>query len=186
MTAAARLRRSYFDCRYGQLHVYQAIPPGGGFDEATPLLCLPGARGSGRFFQALLGPLGADRSIYAPDLPGCGESDSAGAGAGAEQYALACIDLLDSLYQRRIGVLAHAEGGATAVALARLRPGTLVQGVVFSAAFPPCLAQAGELGLRFRELALAEAGAAAASAESVGAQLNELIQFFGTGKGNSN
>jgi hypothetical protein len=62
----------------------------------------------------------------------------------------------------------------------------VVQGVVFSAAFPPHLAQAGELGLRFRELALAEAGAAAVSAESVDAQLNELIQFFGTGKGNSN
>ena len=34
MNAAARpapaLRRAYFDCRFGQLHVYQAIPAGGG------------------------------------------------------------------------------------------------------------------------------------------------------------
>jgi pimeloyl-ACP methyl ester carboxylesterase len=80
VSSPARLRRAYFDCRYGQLHVHQAIPPGGGFDEAAPLLCIPGREGSARVFRALLGPLGADRSIYAPDLPGCGESDSAGAG----------------------------------------------------------------------------------------------------------
>jgi pimeloyl-ACP methyl ester carboxylesterase len=186
LTAPARLRRTYFDCRYGQLHVYQAIPPGGGFDEATPLLCLPGARGSGRFFQALLGPLGADRSIYAPDLPGCGESDAAGAGAGAEQYALACADLLDSLYQRRIDVLAHAEGCATAVALARLRPGTLVNALVFSAASRQCLAQARELGLQFRELALAGATEVALTAQSVSLQLSDLITFFCSNQANSN
>ena len=39
----ARLRRSYFDCRFGQLHVHQAIPAGGGFDEAPALVCLPGS-----------------------------------------------------------------------------------------------------------------------------------------------
>ena len=35
MKSLARLRRAYFDSRYGQLHVHQAIPPGGGFDEAV-------------------------------------------------------------------------------------------------------------------------------------------------------
>ncbi len=72
-----RLRRAYFDCRYGQLHMRYAIPGGGGFDEATTLLCIPGAPGTGRFFAPLLLPLGRDRSVYAPDLPGCGESDGA-------------------------------------------------------------------------------------------------------------
>ncbi len=127
MSPNARLRRAYFDCRYGQLHVHQAIPPGGGFDEATPLLCIPGKQGTGRFFQSLLAALGADRSIYAPDLPGCGESDSAGAEAGAEQYALALTDLLDSLRQRQIDLLAHAEGAETAVAIEKLRPHGLVR-----------------------------------------------------------
>ena len=70
-----RVRRAYFECRYGQLHVHYAIPAGGGFDEATTLLCIPGAAGQGRFFRPLLLPLGRDRSVYAPDLPGCGESD---------------------------------------------------------------------------------------------------------------
>jgi hypothetical protein len=32
---APRLRRAYHDCRYGQLHLHNAIPAGGGFDELT-------------------------------------------------------------------------------------------------------------------------------------------------------
>ncbi|MDE2250783.1 MAG: alpha/beta fold hydrolase, partial [Gammaproteobacteria bacterium] len=118
MRPAARLRRTYFDCRYGQLHVHQAIPPGGGFDEATALLCIPGAAGEGRFFSALLGPLGADRSIYAPDLPGHGQSDPPAVPAGCEQHALALLDLLDALRQRRVDVLAHGAGAEIAAALA--------------------------------------------------------------------
>ena len=35
-----RLRRGYFDSRFGQLHVHYAIPSGGGFDERTTLVCL--------------------------------------------------------------------------------------------------------------------------------------------------
>ena len=43
-----RLRRAYFECRYGQLHVHNAIPVGGGFDELTTLVCLHGTGSSGR------------------------------------------------------------------------------------------------------------------------------------------
>lgn len=180
MRPVARLRRAYFDSRYGQLHVHQAIPPGGGFDEAVALLCIPGARGRGRFFEPLLGPLGADRSIYAPDLPGCGESDGAGAGAGAgaEQYALACTDLLDSLRQRQVDVIAHAEGADAAIALAKLRPGSLVRRVVFSAASPATLVAARQLGLEFRELALASGADEVIAPSAVETQLYEIIDFL--------
>jgi hypothetical protein len=41
----------------------------------------------GRFFLPRLAALGVDRSIYAPDLPGCGESDAPPPDAGAEQLA---------------------------------------------------------------------------------------------------
>ena len=176
MNPVARLRRAYFDSRYGQLHVHQAIPPGGGFDEAVPLLCIPGARGRGRFFEPLLGPLGADRSIYAPDLPGCGESD--GAGAGAEQYALACTDLLDSLRQRRVDVIAQAEGADAAIALVKLRPGSLVRRLVFSGASPTAVAAARQLGLEFRELTLATVAEEAIAPSAAEAQLSELIGFL--------
>ena len=49
-TASPRLRRAYFECRHGQLHVHNAIPDGGGFDELTTLICLHGSAGSGRMF----------------------------------------------------------------------------------------------------------------------------------------
>ena len=178
MNPAARLRRGYFDCRYGQLHVHQAIPPGGGFDEAMALLCVPPARGLGSFFRALLGPLGADRSIYAPDLPGCGESDAAGAGAGSEQFALALADLLDQLHLRRVDVLAQAEGSATALALAQLRPGAIVRKMVLSAAPAGVLEAAGKQGISCREISLAGAAAVALEAGSVDAQLDELRGFL--------
>ena len=35
-----RMRRTYFESRFGQLHVHGAMPGGGGFDEATTLYWL--------------------------------------------------------------------------------------------------------------------------------------------------
>jgi len=174
-----RLRRAYFDCRYGQLHVHQAIPPGGGFDEAAPLLCIAGRQGTGRFFYPVLGALGADRSIYAPEQPGCGETDSAGPGAGAEQYALAFLDLLDSLRQRQIDVLAHAEGADTAVAMERLRPQSLIRRVVLSGASPQAVEAARGLKIAFRELQQPGWPAEAAAGAPESAQVAELIEFYG-------
>ena len=120
-----RVRRAYFDCRYGQLHVHYAIPAGGGFDEATGLLCIAGAPGSGRFFRPLLAPLGRDRCVYAPDLPGCGESDPASPHASSTDLAAAMGDLLDSMHLRNIDLLAHESGVAIALALAQQRPGDI-------------------------------------------------------------
>src|SRR5204862_207555 len=36
VAAQARVRRGYFECRYGQLHVHNSIPPGGGLEAAAP------------------------------------------------------------------------------------------------------------------------------------------------------
>lgn len=179
MRLPARLRRTYFDCRFGQLHVYQAIPPGGGFDEATALLCIPGAIGEGRFFQALLAPLGADRSIYAPDLPGSGMSDSPPPPFGAEQHALALLDLLDSLRQRRVDVLAHAAGADVAAALVAARPGNLVRRVVCSAASAAAVATLRKQCSNCDELALAAASDTAIPRAAAEAQCNDLIRIFG-------
>ncbi len=177
MSAVARVRRTYFDCRYGQLHVHQAIPPGGGFDEATALLCLPGVRGLGGFYSALLAPLGSNRSIYALDLPGFGSSDAPMQGLGPEQWALAATDLLDSLHQRRVDVLAHAEGAATALALKKQRP-SLVRRMAWSAAPASVASQARTAGVAWQELPLAAAGDEALSAASVRTHLDEIIKIF--------
>lgn len=117
-----RVRRAYFECRYGQLHLHYAIPAGGGFDEATALLCIAGAPGSGRFFGPLLKPLGRDRCVYAPDLPGSGESDAAPAHAGSAELAAALGDLIDSMLLKQVDILAHESGVAIGLALAQQRP----------------------------------------------------------------
>jgi pimeloyl-ACP methyl ester carboxylesterase len=118
-----RVRRAYFDCRYGQLHVRYAIPGGGGFDEATTLLCLPGAPGSGRFFVPLLASLGRDRTAYAPDLPGCAESDPPSGLVSRTDIAHALYDFLDSMHLRRVDLLAHDAGVDIALTMLELRPG---------------------------------------------------------------
>ena len=120
--AEPRVRRAYFDCRYGQLHMHYAIPGGGGFEEATPLLCIPGAPGGGRFFQPLLLSLGRDRSVYAPDLPGRGESDPIGVHVDSSDIGAALFDFLDSMHLRSVDLLTHDNGIAVALAMLRLRP----------------------------------------------------------------
>jgi pimeloyl-ACP methyl ester carboxylesterase len=180
MRPPARLRRTYFDCRFGQLHVYQAIPPGGGFDEATALLCIPGASGEGRFFQALLAPLGADRSIYAPDLPGSGMSDPPPAPFGPTQHAQALLDLLDSLRQRRVDVLAHGAGAEVAAALAAARRDGLVRRVVCSAASPATLALVRKHCSNCDELTLAGTADATILDARAQPQMHDLVRIFGS------
>lgn len=121
-TASPRLRRAYFECRHGQLHVHNAIPDGGGFDELTTLICLHGSAGSGRMFLELSKRLGASRSVYSPDLPGCGESDPAPGPLSVAAYAEAISDFLDSMRFRQVDLLGAGAGAAVAVELALLRP----------------------------------------------------------------
>lgn len=119
---APRLRRAYYECRYGQLHLHNAIPAGGGFDERTALLCIPGTGQTGRAFQGVLAELGYDRSVYAPDLPGTGESDPGGSATPVEAALAALQDFLDTMRLREVDLLALGDGGAIARQLAALRP----------------------------------------------------------------
>ncbi|HQR48867.1 MAG TPA: alpha/beta fold hydrolase [Steroidobacteraceae bacterium] len=116
------LRKMYVDCRYGQLHVHTAFPSSGGFDELTPLVCVhPGAT-SGRVFRPLLADLGTDRSVYAPDLPGHGESDAPDSPPSMTEYSAAVGDLLDTLRLRQVDVLGYQGGSLAAIELAIARP----------------------------------------------------------------
>jgi pimeloyl-ACP methyl ester carboxylesterase len=117
-----RLRRAYFECRHGQLHVHNAIPVGGGFDELTTLICVHGAAGTGRHFLEMSKRLGRTRSVYSPDLPGSGESDGPAAPLSAAAYAEALADFLDSMRFRQVDLLGAGTGAAVAVELAALRP----------------------------------------------------------------
>jgi len=121
-TAPPRLRRAYFECRHGQLHVHNAIPVGGGFDELTTLICLHGAAGTGRMFLEVSRQLGSSRSIYSPDLPGCGESDASTTRLSISDFADAIAGFLDSMRFRQVDLLGVGAGAAVAVELAVSRP----------------------------------------------------------------
>jgi pimeloyl-ACP methyl ester carboxylesterase len=119
---APRIRRSYFECRYGQLHIHHAIPSGGGFDEATTLLCFHQSPMSGRVFRRFLPIVGVDRSVYAPDTPGYGESDAPPAPPSIADYAGAMLDFLDTMRFRQVDLLGYHTGSAIAVEIAIARP----------------------------------------------------------------
>lgn len=143
--AQPRVRRGYFECRYGQLHVHNAIPPGGGFEEGTPLLCLHRAPLTGAQFARFMAVTGRDRSVYAPDLPGFGESDPPPARAAIADYAAALEDFLDTMRFRQIDVLGYTLGGLIAAELAIARP-TQIRRVVLASV--PVLSEAERETLR--------------------------------------
>jgi pimeloyl-ACP methyl ester carboxylesterase len=120
--AAVRTRRAYFDCRFGQLHVRTAFPTTGGFDEQVTLFCLHADQSSSRSFARFLPEIADARSVYAPDLPGLGESDPSPTSSIAEA-AGAVSDLADDLRLRQIDLLGIQSGARAALDLAAARPG---------------------------------------------------------------
>lgn len=121
VATAPRMRRAYFETRFGQLHVRGAMPAGGGFDEATTLVCFHQSPMSGRVFHGFLERAGVDRSVYAPDTPGFGESDPPASKPSIADYAGAMLDFLDTMRFRKVDLLGYHTGSliATEVALAR-------------------------------------------------------------------
>jgi pimeloyl-ACP methyl ester carboxylesterase len=66
--------------------------------------------------------LGTSRSIYSPDLPGCGESDAAATELTIGGFADAIADFLDSMRFRQVDLLGVGAGAAVAAELAVGRP----------------------------------------------------------------
>jgi len=127
---AVRTRRAYFDCRFGQLHVRTAFPTTGGFDEQVTLFCLHPHHGSSRLFAKFLPEIADVRSVYAPDLPGCGESDPSRTLSAADA-ADAIADLANDLRLRQIDLLGIQTGAAIALGLAAARPELVRRLVLF-------------------------------------------------------
>lgn len=98
------------------------------------MFCLHPSEGSSRTFDRFLPEIADDRSVYAPDLPGCGESDA----APTMNYALAAnaiADLAADLRLRQIDVLGFRFGAGVALELAAAQP-DLVRRLVL-VAVPP-------------------------------------------------
>jgi pimeloyl-ACP methyl ester carboxylesterase len=126
---AVNERRAYFECHVGQLHVRTAFPSTGGFDERTPLIFLHDAAATSLSFAGLIAEMATDRSIYAVDLPGHGETDPATKGADLTDYAAVVGDLIGGLRLREIDVVGQGFGAAVAAELAALKD-AVVQSLV--------------------------------------------------------
>lgn len=112
------VRRMYVDCRYGQLHLRSAFAGNGGFDELTSLVCLHPFPRSGKVFSGLMTELGRERTMYAPDLPGFGLSDSPPRPPTIADYASAVSDVLGHLRLRQVDLLGRGDGSLVASELA--------------------------------------------------------------------
>jgi pimeloyl-ACP methyl ester carboxylesterase len=86
------------------------------------LLCLHHTAGSGRVFDRFLALAGRDRSVYAPDSPGFGESDPPPARPAVADYAATLGDFLDTMRFRQIDVLGYQAGALIAAEMAVARP----------------------------------------------------------------
>ncbi|MGH8327476.1 MAG: alpha/beta fold hydrolase, partial [Steroidobacteraceae bacterium] len=111
------------------------------FEEATPLLCLHPSLLSGRTFERFLAVAGVNRSVFAPDLPGFGDSDPPPPRAGVAEHAAAIGDFLDSMRLRQIDLLGQRFGALVATELAAARPGQVRRLVLVS---PPLAGDAPE------------------------------------------
>lgn len=128
------MRRAYYDCRYGQLHLHNAIPAGGGFDELTPVICIPGVGQTGRVFLPWLTPLGYQRSVYAPDMPGTGESDPAPGVSAVDAATHAVVDFVDAMRIRKFDLVAREQGCDAALKVLALRTAAVRHVVLLGAA----------------------------------------------------
>jgi pimeloyl-ACP methyl ester carboxylesterase len=138
------LRKMYVDCRFGQLHLHTSFPSSGGFDELTPVLCVAPPSLTGKVFRPLLRDLGRDRSVYAPDLPGSGESDAPDHTPTVADQAAAFIDLIDSLRLKQVDVIGYQSGSLAAIELALARPEQVRRAVLIGVPASDASFQVGE------------------------------------------
>lgn len=122
MTGAAKLRKSYTDGTFGQLHCRGVYPPQA---SQPPIVCLHMSPKSGRIYHEILPFLAVDRVAIAPDYPGHGESDlpPAEPHVTVEDYADAIWQVIDDrVGDRPVHLVGHHTGSMVAVEAARQRP----------------------------------------------------------------
>lgn len=133
MTDHARIRRTFSDGKYGQLHcrgVYPNNPPN------APVVCLHMSPKSGRSFQEVLPFLAQGRVAIAPDYPGHGESDlpPADPEVTLEDFTETTWQVIDDLLgDAPVHLVGHHTGSMVAVEAARQRPGQVLSLVTIAA-----------------------------------------------------
>jgi pimeloyl-ACP methyl ester carboxylesterase len=134
------LRRSYVDCRYGQLHFRTAGP------HTTPLVLLHQTPSSSAEYLAFAQELATDRRVIAFDPPGNGMSDGPSAPLSMEEYAAAFADGLTALASgQTYDVLGCHTGAYLAAELAIARPDLIGRLIFCGIAYRPAADRARRL-----------------------------------------
>jgi catechol 2,3-dioxygenase-like lactoylglutathione lyase family enzyme len=94
--ATPKIHRGFFDGRFGQLH-YRRIDPVAATSLQPPIVLLHQTPLSGRMFTEILAPLARNRTVYALDTPGYGESDAPPAVPKIADYGDALHDFIGDL-----------------------------------------------------------------------------------------
>jgi pimeloyl-ACP methyl ester carboxylesterase len=117
--APARLRKTYIDARFGQMHVRFA---GQHHGEKRPLICFHLSPVSGVIYENWLAEMGRDRLTLAPDTPGYGMSDFPPRPPAIADFAAAMGEVADAFGIKDFDVMGYHTGSKIAVETARQRP----------------------------------------------------------------
>lgn len=130
----AHVKRSYVDGKYGQLHYRIAQPATP--SSLPPLYCLHQSPKCGLEFETLMGVIGEERIVVAPDYPGYGQSDKPPEEhlATVPAYAEACWQVADALGHDNIALFGNHTGSKVATEMAVTRPGHVGSIAMVSAA----------------------------------------------------
>ncbi|MBV9818164.1 MAG: alpha/beta hydrolase [Solirubrobacterales bacterium] len=90
--------------------------------SGAPVLVLHGWGGKLEAVEPITRALSATLTVYAPDLPGFGESAVPAAPWGAGDYAGWLLGLMDALSLRRPSIVGHSNGARVAIHLAAHHP----------------------------------------------------------------
>lgn len=142
--AGERETRGYVLTPLGQLHVRRYGPRGA---TARPCLVLPEQPGSTALTRTLAQALAADRTVFALDLPGIGESEPL-ASPDADQIVDALVSALDALGLTTVDVLAQFTSSPLALRLAQ-RASNRVHALVLDGLPPPGAAERRTLWKRY-------------------------------------
>lgn len=128
-TTASRIRRGYADGRFGQIHYRVA----GSHGVRSPLLLLHPSPLSGYVFENLMGEMGRDRYVVAPDTPGFGQSDPPPSPPEIQDYAATMLDFIAGLGLGVVDVMGYHTGSLTAVEMAQQASSVVRKIVMISA-----------------------------------------------------
>jgi pimeloyl-ACP methyl ester carboxylesterase len=104
--------------------------------DGPPLVLLHGWGGSSRYWLGAFAVLTDTHTVYAPDLPGFGESPPRLGSGGLRGLALTVLDFIDVLGLGPIKLGGHSLGGAVALLVTASRPGLVDQLALVSFGLP--------------------------------------------------